>query len=263
MMKKMREEPENKMENTERTKKEILRRDMEVLEEILEVGRRMYQKGYAPANAGNISIRVGANEVWTTPSGVSKGYMTEEMLVKTDLEGNVLFGNRKPSSELKMHLALYQALPEIRSVVHAHPPISTAFAVAGLSLDQAYLQEAVVSPGVVPLIPYALPGSLELAEAVGRGCRGYNALLLENHGVVTWGTDAVHAFYSLETIEHAAATAMYLKIMGQERMMTEEQIDGLIQLRRAWGVQAGGRPRGRTDSGRESKHSDGAKLFES
>ena len=236
------EEPDRRMKTIERTEKS------ERTEEILEIGRRMYQNGYAPANAGNISVRVGSNEIWTTPSGVSKGYMTAEMLVKTDLQGNVLFGDRKPSSELKMHLALYQALPEIRAVVHAHPPVSTAFAVAGLPLDQAYLQEAVVSPGVVPLVPYELPGSPELAEAVGRYCRGYNALLLENHGVVTWGTDATHAFYCLETIEHAAATAMYLKMMGQERMMTERQIDGLIQLRRAWGVHAGGRPRGREDS---------------
>ena len=213
--------------------------------EIVEIGKRMYRNGYAPANAGNISIRINENEIWTTPSGVSKGFLSEEVLVKTTLDGTVLCGSSKPSSELKMHLSLYRAFPEIRAVVHAHPPVATAFAVAGMSLDQAYLQEMVVQLGVIPVVPYALPGTEILAEKVAEYCHAYNGLLLEHHGAVTWGNTAEQAFYKMESIEHAAIVAMYLRVMGEERPMTNEQIEELIDLRSVWGVTGGGRPKGR------------------
>ena len=213
--------------------------------DILEVGRRMYQRGFAAANDGNISARVGENEVWTTPSGVSKGFMTEDMLVKVDMDGNVLCGTMKPSSEVRMHLRLYREMPDIGGVAHAHPPTATTFASAGIPLDRAFLQEAVVLLGEIPVAPYALPGTDALAESVVPYCGKYNGLLLEHHGAVAWASDPIHAFYRLESIEYNAVIAMNLKMMGIERPLTNAQVDELLTLRPKWGVTAGGRPKGR------------------
>ena len=215
--------------------------------DILEVGRRMYMRGFAAANDGNISARVGENEVWTTPSGVSKGFMTENMLVKVDLDGNVIEGTMKPSSEVKMHLRIYKEMPDVGGVCHAHPPIATTFASAGIPLDKAFLQEAVVLLGEIPVAPYVIPGSNELAESVVPFCGKYNGLLLEHHGAVAWAADPIHAFYRLESIEYNANIAMNLKIMGIERPLTNAQVDELLTLRPAWGVTAGGRPKGRDE----------------
>lgn len=219
--------------------------DEKAIKDILDIGQRMYYAGFAAANDGNISVRTGKNEVWTTPSGVSKGFMIEEMLIKTDLDGNVIAGSMKPSSELKMHLEIYKELSDAGAVVHAHPPVATSFAVAGIPLDKAYLQESVVRLGVIPVVPYELPGTEALAESVGRYCRDYNGLLLEHHGAVTWAFDAVQAFYLLESIEYDAKVTMNLRLMGIERLMTEEQTDELIALRADWGVIKGGRPKSR------------------
>lgn len=219
--------------------------DREAIEQILEVGRRMYQRGFVAANDGNISVRVGEDAVWATPSGVSKGFMTEDMLVKVSMDGKILEGSRKPSSELKMHLRIYLENPEVGGVVHAHPPVSTTFAAAGVPLDQAYLQETVVQLGIVPVAPYALPGTERVADSVAPFCRDYNGLLLEHHGAVAWAADAIKAFYRLESIEYNATIAMNSRLMGFSRPLTESQVDELLTLRPAWGVTAGGRPKGR------------------
>ena len=220
--------------------------------DILEAGRRLYQRGCVAANDGNLSARVSENRIWATPSGVSKGFMTAEMLLKLDLDGNIVEESLgatekalKPSSEIKMHLAVYRQAPEILGVVHAHPPVSAAFAAAGIALDMALLQEAVVLMGVIPVAPYALPGSDELAQGVSAYVQAYNGLLLEHHGAVAWGDGVVQALYRLESIEYNATVAMYSKMMGIERPLKNEQIDALIKLRPKWGVVGGGRPRGR------------------
>ena len=127
--------------------------DAQAKAEILDAGRKIYQRGLVAANDGNLSVRVGDNALWVTPTGVSKGAMTEDMLVKLSLDGTVLEGTRKPSSETKMHLRIYQENPAVRAVVHAHPPAATAFAAAGLPLDRPVLQEAVVQLGTVPVAP--------------------------------------------------------------------------------------------------------------
>ena len=221
--------------------------DEQAVRDILEIGRRMYAKGFAAGNDGNISARVGDDEIWATPSGVSKGFMTEDMLVKMKLDGTVLEGTRKPSSEVKMHLRLYREMPDCGGVVHAHPPVSAAFAAAGVPLDQAYLQESVVLLGEIPVAPYAMPGSSELADSVAPFCGKVNGLLLEHHGAVAWAADPIRAWYRLESIEYNATVAMYSRMMGFHRPLTEEQIDGLLTLRPAWGVTAGGRPKGRKE----------------
>jgi len=206
--------------------------------DIIEAGRRLYMRGFVCANDGNISARISHDIIVATPSGVSKGFMTDDMLVKLDLDGNVLEGTMKPSSEIKMHLAIYRHSPKIISVCHAHPPISTTFAAAGIPLDRALLQETAVSLGVVPIAKYAMPGSDELADAAAEFCIDYHGVLLEHHGSVAWGDSVMQALFRMESIEYTATVAMYSKIMGFDRTMTPEQIKNLKTLRPGLGITA-------------------------
>ena len=167
--------------------------DREAKTLLLEAGRRLYERGFVASNDGNMSVLVSAGTLWTTPTGVSKGFMTEDMLVKTDLAGTVLEGTRKPSSELKMHLRVYQENPDLRAAVHAHPPAATSFAIAGLPLDRPILPEAIVQLGTVPVAPYAEPGTQAVPDSIAPFCRDYGGVLLANHGALTWGHDLTQA----------------------------------------------------------------------
>ena len=211
--------------------------DAQAKAEILETGRKLYARGLVAANDGNLSILVGENALWVTPTGVSKGSMTEGMLVKLDLDGNVLSGTHKPSSETKMHLRIYRENPDVRAVIHAHPPAATAFAAAGLPLDRPVLQEAVVFLGPVPVAPFALPGSEAVAESVAPYCRDHFAVLLEYHGAVTWGTSMEQAHFRLECLEQLAHVTLHLKTLGCDRAMPEALVKDLEGLRPAWGIQ--------------------------
>ena len=206
--------------------------------DIAEAGRRLYMRGYVCANDGNLSARIADNTIIATPAGVSKGFMTEDMLIKLDLDGNVLEGTLKPSSEIKMHLAIFRKSSEILSVCHAHPPVSTTFAAAGVALDKAFLQETAVYLGVVPVAKYAMPSSAELAETAAEYCLGYHGALLEHHGPVAWGNSVMQALFRMESIEYTATIAMYSKIMGFDRTLSEEQIKNLMTLRPGLGITA-------------------------
>ena len=208
--------------------------DQQAKTQILETGRKIYRRGLVAANDGNLSVRVGENALWVTPTGVSKGAMTEDMLAKLDLDGNLLEGTRKPSSETRMHLRIYQENPDIRAVVHAHPPAATAFACAGVPLDRPVLQEAVVFLGTVPVAPFALPGSQAVADSVTPYCQDYRALLLEYHGAVTWGETMEQAHYRLECLEQLAQVTLHLKALGCDRVMPKELVKNLEGLRPAW-----------------------------
>lgn len=211
---------------------------------ILDIGQRMYVRNFVAANDGNISIRTGENEVWATPTGVSKGFMKKKMLVKVDLEGNVLEGTKKPSSELKMHLRAYQENPELLSVCHAHPPICTCFAIAGIPLDVPVLAEAVITLGDVPVAPYAELGSEEVPEVIAPYCHTHNGVLLANHGAVTWAEDPYSAYYRLESMEYYANILMITgKILKEQNTLTEEQVERLLAMREKFGIKRGGRPR--------------------
>ncbi len=211
---------------------------------ILDIGQRMYVRNFVAANDGNISIRTGENEVWATPTGVSKGFMKKKMLVKVDLEGNVLEGTRKPSSELKMHLRAYQENPALRSVCHAHPPICTCFAIAGIPLDVPVLAEAVITLGDVPVAPYAELGSKEVPEVIAPYCHTHNGVLLANHGAVTWAEDPYSAYYRLESMEYYANILMITgKILKEQNTLTEEQVERLLAMREKFGIKRGGRPK--------------------
>lgn len=218
--------------------------DKEAQAAIIEIGKRMYAKNFVVSNDGNISIKVGENALWITPSGVSKGYMTPEILIKTDLDGNVLLGSTKPSSEMKMHLRVYKENPEVLSVTHAHPPVSTSFAVAGISLDSAILPEAVVNLGSVPIAEYATPGTMGVPDSIAPFCKTHNGVLLENHGVITWGSDIFQAYYRLESLEYYATVTMNThNIIGKAQVLDDQEIARLIELREKFGITSGGLPK--------------------
>ncbi len=216
--------------------------EKEAREEILEIGRRMYAKGFAAANDGNISCLVGPNSLWTTPTGVSKGFMTAAQLVKTDRLGRIKSGG-KPSSELLMHLRVYDENPEVKAVVHAHPPAATAFACAGLALDKPVLAEAVVQLGQVPVAPFALPGTREVADAIAPFCRDYNALLLANHGALTWGRSLTEAWYRMETLEYYAVLLMLTGTLpAPAKSLGPQEVERLLACRQALGIGGPGIP---------------------
>ena len=210
---------------------------------IIDIGQRMYVRNFVAANDGNISVKTGDNEVWATPTGVSKGYMKKKMLVKVDLDGNILEGTCKPSSELKMHLRAYQENEEIQAVCHAHPPVCTCYAIAGIPLTAPVLAEAVITLGDVPIAPYAKLGSREVPEAVAPFCHTHNGILLANHGAVTWAEEPYAAWYRLESMEYYANILLITEhILGRQNLLTDEQVGALLAMREKFGIKRGGVP---------------------
>lgn len=212
---------------------------------ILDVGRRLYHSGFVASNDGNITCKVGDNAIWATPTGVSKGFMTEEMLVKMDLDGNILEGTYKPSSEIKMHLRVFKENLQVQGVVHAHPLTATAFACAGMSLDEPVLVEGILALGCVPFAHFALPGTTDVPDSIAPYCKNYNAVLLANHGALTWGTSLIQAYYRMETTEYYAKILMMNNfILGKKSLLSQQQIDDIIGIRTRMGVISGGRSTG-------------------
>ena len=169
--------------------------------------------------------------------------MTFDMLVKMDMEGKVLAGRLKPSSEVKMHLRVYKENPEVLAVTHAHPPIATSFAIAGISLDRAILPEAVVNLGSVPIAHYATPGSTDVPDSIAPYCKTHNAVLLANHGALSWGKDVLEAYHRLESLEYYATVLMYTgRVIGQANELSCTQVEELIAIREKLGITAGGMP---------------------
>ncbi len=205
--------------------------------EIVEAGRRIYNRNFVAANDGNISARVDSRRVVITPSGVSKGFMKPEDLIVVDYDGNVLEGRKKPSSELFMHLQIFKDRPDVNGVVHAHPPKATGFAVAGIPLTQCVLPEVIVTLGGVPLAEYGTPGTEEFFKPVLKYLQDYDAFLLENHGALTIGPDVMSAYYRMETLEHFAHIAMVAIQLGKLQTLKEADVQKLIGLRERFGIQ--------------------------
>jgi L-fuculose-phosphate aldolase len=204
--------------------------------DIVEVGRRLYARGYTASNDGNISARLDGGRLLMTPTSVCKGFMTPQMMCITDLEGKKLAGERDPSSEMQMHLEVYRQRPDVNAVVHAHPPIATAFAVAGIPLDRAVLAEVVTTLGSIPIAEYATPSTKELPEAVRRYVKAHDGMLLANHGALTLGTDLFSAYYKMETIEHFARISFTARMLGGERLLSREEVNRLQGLRGMYGI---------------------------
>ena len=199
---------------------------------VCQVGRLLYERGYVAANDGNISLRVGEDRLLMTPSGVSKGRMTPEMLVVTDMNGTVIEGNRHPSSEGKLHLEVYRMRSDVNAVVHAHPTVSTAFAVCRQGLEEPYLAEMVLGLGAVPCTQsFAMLSTEEVPQSVRPYLADHNALLLANHGALAWGGDLWEAFDRLETVEHTAKIMMNARALGGAVPLTEAEVQQLKALR--------------------------------
>ena len=182
--------------------------ERELREDIVQVGRLVYQKGWVAANDGNISIRLDQDRLLCTPTGVSKGMMDPDDLIICDMQGHKLVGKKERTSEILMHLTVYQMRPDIKAVVHAHPPVATGFATAGKPLNQALLPEVIIGLGCVPLAEYGLPGTPELTDPMLPYIPKYDAILMANHGAVCYGEDVFKAFFKMETVEHYARIAL-------------------------------------------------------
>ena len=202
--------------------------------EICRVGQLLYERSYVVSSDGNLSIRLDDGRIVTSPTMTCKGRMTEDSLAVTDADGNPLT-DRRPSSELPMHLLIYRERPDVRGVCHAHPPHGTAFAVAGLAIDQPILSEVILTLGCVPLASYGTPSTEELTDAMRPLVKHHNALLMANHGAVAYGSDLWQAFDRLETLEHTARIAILSRILGGSRNLPADAIEKLINVREAAG----------------------------
>jgi L-fuculose-phosphate aldolase len=209
----------------------MYRQDHELRQQIVDVGKLMYDKGWVAANDGNISVRLDDGHVLCTPTRISKGMMSPEDMIIVDIGGKKVSGERDCTSEIAMHLTIYSLRPDVGSVVHAHPPVSTGFAVAGRALDQALLPEVVVSLGSIPLAPYGLPGTPALSQAILPYVPGYDALLLANHGAVAYGPSLRDAFFKLETLEHFARIALIAEMLGGAKILPKREVEKLFDSR--------------------------------
>ena len=224
--------------------RDALQRDMTNIDalrrDIVEVGRRLWMRGFVASNDGNISARLGPDRLLMTPASVSKGFMTPEMMVVTDLDGKVVEAapGRKPSSEALMHLVVYQERPDVNAVVHSHPPLSTGFAVAGIPLDRAVLAEVVTTLGSIPIAEYGTPSTREMADTVRPLIRAHDGVLLANHGALTLGRDLFQAYYKMETIEHFAQISLVARQLGREHLLSREEVGRLQGLRGTYGIAA-------------------------
>lgn len=214
--------------------------EKEIREQICEVGRRVWLKGWVAANDGNISMRLGDSHVITTPTGVSKGFMSPDMLVKVDLDGNHCGGYLKASSEIKIHLEAYRRREDVRAVVHAHPPVSTGFAAANVPLDTKSLPEVVISLGTVPLAKYGTPSTTELSDSIKDLVPCYNAILLANHGAMTLGKDVMDAYYKMESVELFATITLTAHHLGGAKQFSPPEIKKLEEVRDRFGIKIGG-----------------------
>jgi L-fuculose-phosphate aldolase len=212
--------------------------EWEIKQLMVEIGRRIWTRQFVAANDGNITVRLESNEILTTPTGVSKGFMTTDMIIKVDANGKVITGNAnyRPSSELKMHMEVYKERPDINSVVHAHPTYATSFAVAGIPLNKCVLPEAILVIGSVPTAKYGLPSTMEIPDSIREYIKNSEAILLENHGALTLGSDLLNAYHKMETLEHTASIVWKAIQLGNVNVLPGYERDRLMALRDNYGL---------------------------
>jgi L-fuculose-phosphate aldolase len=212
------------------------RTETQLREEICRVGRWMYERGFIVAGEGNLSVRLDADRILTTPTCMNKGMMGPGDLVIMDMDGRHLQGDRKISSEAGMHLLFYRMRPDVNAVCHGHPATATGFAVAGQGLDQALLPEVVVCLGKIPLVRYATPGTADLSAVLEPHIPHYDALLLANHGAVTCGPDLLTAFFRMETLEHFAKITLAARLAGEPQLLSTREVAKLMAARARYHV---------------------------
>jgi L-fuculose-phosphate aldolase len=199
--------------------------------QIVSFGKMLHQRGYVAAMDGNLSVRLDDTRILATPTAMSKGALRPSDLVIVDLEGRPIAGNHHVSSEIAMHLLIYQRRPDVRGVVHAHPPTATGFAAAGIPLNQPLVCEVVIGLGSIPLAKYGTPGTAELCDSLEPLIPEYDAILMSNHGVVTYGDTVSRAYMKMETVEHFAQIALVTHILGRQQPLQEHDLEKLLEAR--------------------------------
>ncbi|HVO64759.1 MAG TPA: class II aldolase/adducin family protein [Terriglobales bacterium] len=202
--------------------------------EIVHLGKLMHTSGFVAGMDGNLSVRLDADRLLVTPTAMSKGAMRTTDLVVVDLDGRKLQGRRNVSSEIGMHLLIYKLRPDIRAIVHAHPPTATGFAASGMDLSEPLVCELVVGLGCVPLARYGTPGTRELADALAPLIPDYDAILMANHGVVAYADDLQHAYMKMETVEHFAKVALVAHLLGRQQPLSESDVEKLLSARKQY-----------------------------
>jgi L-fuculose-phosphate aldolase len=206
-----------------------------IKQQICEIGDRLYKKGFAAANDGNISYRVSEREVVCTPTMISKGFMKPEDLCVVDMEGNQIAGRRKRTSEIMLHLAIMKSRPEIKSVVHCHPPHATAFGIAREPVPQCVLPEVEIFLGDVPITKYAIPGGKDFADTILPFVAKTNVIILANHGTVSFGETVEKAYWWTEVLDAYCRMLMLARGLGRVNYFTEPEAQGLLDLKGQWG----------------------------
>lgn len=212
--------------------------EQQLREDVVRVGRLVFDKGWIAANDGNITIRLDDGRILATPTGVCKGMMQPDDLIVCDLEGAKLCGERERTSEMAMHLTIYRMRPDVKSVLHAHPPVATGFAVAGRALNLALLPEVVISLGSIPLADYGLPGTPALTEGMLPYIPKYDAMLMANHGAVSYGEDVFQAFFRMETMEHFARITLVAELLGGAKALPRVEVQKLFESRERYKVKS-------------------------
>ena len=200
-------------------------------EQICEIGRRVYDRGFAAANDGNISIRVGENEVLCTPTMICKGFMTPDDICAVDLDGNQIAGKRKRTSEILLHLTIMKHRPDVKAAVHCHPPHATAFAIAGEAIPQCVLPEVEVFMGEVPIAPYETPGTQQFADTVVPFLEASNTIILKNHGTISFGKDLQDAYWKTEILDAYCRILLLAKQLGGINYFDEREARELLDLK--------------------------------
>ncbi len=211
-------------------------------QEIVRVGKLLYDRGLIVATDGNVSARLDANRILATPSGLCKGFVEPEQLIIVDLDGNRIgpFNsanrNLRPTSEMAMHLEAYRRRPDVGAVAHAHPPISVALSIAGIDLAQCLIPEVIVTLGIVPTTQYATPSSEENVRAIRDLIGGHDAIVLQRHGTLAVGRDPFDAFLKTESIEQMSRVAFMTRLLGASPALPAEEVVKLIAQREALGL---------------------------
>jgi L-fuculose-phosphate aldolase len=207
-------------------------------EELVHYGKLLHQNGFVSATDGNLSVRLDAQRILATPTAMGKGTMRVRDMVLVNGAGTKLKGRRDASSELDMHLTIYKLRPDIKAVVHAHPCTATAFACAGIALDEPLCSEVVMTLGVVPLAPYGTTGTSELSESLLPFIPYSNAILMANHGVVAYGRSLCEAYQRMEAVEHFARIVLATLQIGKRTLLDEAKIQKLLKAKSRYSVSA-------------------------
>jgi len=205
--------------------------EIDLRKQLVRFGRWMNRLGFAPGTSGNLSARLDAERILATPTGCSKFLLHASDMVIVDLDGNQLSGARRVTSEIDMHLTIYRMRGDVRGIVHAHPPTATAFASSGIALDEPLCSEIVMTLGTVPLAPYATTGSSSLGSSLAPFISDHDAILMANHGAVTYGATLLDAFMRMETVEHFARICVVTRQLGGGKPLMHEMLSELIEAR--------------------------------